>query len=184
MRTILTLLWMASVFTACGQTKERMEGYDLIEKVYTEGEALPIDVQKSDEEWKSLLTEEQYNILRQRGTERAFTGATWNNKDAGTYYSAATGQPLFRSDAKYDSGCGWPSFFAPIDSDAIIYRVDKAHGMSRIEILDSKSGSHLGHVFNDGPPPTGLRYCLNSAAMIFVPEGKNPSDFKVPGWEK
>lgn len=175
---------MAAVFTACGQSKEQMEGYDLIKKVYKEGEELPIEVEKSDDEWRAMLTDEQYKILRQSGTERAYTGATWNNKDAGTYYSAATGQALFRSDAKYDSGCGWPSFFTPVDSEAIIYREDNAHGMRRIEILDSKSGSHLGHVFNDGPPPSGLRYCLNSAAMIFVPDGKDPSDYNVPGWEK
>jgi len=86
---------------------------------------------------------------------------------------------LFLSDAKFDSGCGWPSFFEPIDKNAIIYRADNAHGMQRIEILDSKSGSHLGHVFNDGPPPTGLRYCLNSAAMVFVPLGENPKDYGV-----
>jgi len=182
MRVSLTLILAALLSTACGQSKERMEGYDLIEKVYEEGEALPLEVKRSDEEWKEMLTEEQYQILRQAATEQAFTGKYYKNKDVGTYYSAASGQPLFLSDAKYDSGCGWPSFFAPIEPDAIIYRMDRTHGMQRIEILDSKSGSHLGHVFNDGPPPRGLRYCLNSEAMIFVPQGGNPADCGVPGW--
>ena len=86
---------------------------------------------------------------------------------------------MFRSDAKFDSGCGWPSFFEPIDKEAITYKSDKTLGMQRIEILDSKSGSHLGHVFNDGPPPTGLRYCLNSEAMVFVPDGEDPADYGV-----
>ena len=180
MKSLVTLALLGIVLTACGQSKTEMEGYDLIKKVYADDEALPLEIERSDEEWKSMLTEEQYMILRQSATERAFTGQYYKTKDAGTYYSAASGQPLFRSDDKYDSGCGWPSFFAPIDPDAILYRADGSHGMTRIEIVDSKSGSHLGHVFNDSPPPTGLRYCLNSAAMIFVPDGKNPADYGVP----
>ncbi|MFW5708265.1 MAG: peptide-methionine (R)-S-oxide reductase MsrB [Bacteroidota bacterium] len=128
-------------------------------------------LQRSGEEWEQTLTPLQYHVLREAGTERPFTGKYYKNKDAGIYYSAATGQPLFVSDAKYDSGCGWPSFFEPITEGVILYRKDTSHGMIRTEIIDSSSGSHLGHVFDDGPPPTGLRYCMNSAAMIFVGVG-------------
>jgi len=130
-------------------------------------------VVRTDQEWKELLDPEQYRILRQAGTERAFTGEYYKNKARGIYFSAASGQPLFVSDAKYDSGCGWPSFFEPIVEGVILYRIDKSHGMIRTEIIDSSSGSHLGHVFDDGPPPTGLRYCMNSSAMIFVGVGQD-----------
>ena len=131
-------------------------------------------LQRSDEEWKQQMQPMQYYVLRQAGTERPFTGDYYKNKEAGIYYSAATGQPLFVSDAKYDSGCGWPSFFEPITEGVILYRKDTSHGMIRTEIIDSSSGSHLGHVFDDGPPPTGLRYCMNSAAMVFVALGDTP----------
>ncbi|TVR70345.1 MAG: peptide-methionine (R)-S-oxide reductase [Marinilabiliales bacterium] len=125
-------------------------------------------IKRSESEWKQKLDPLQFEILRNAGTERAFSGQLYDNKKPGIYYSAATGQPLFLSDAKYDSGCGWPSFFEPVTEGAILYRTDRSHGMIRTEIIDSSSGSHLGHVFDDGPPPTGLRYCMNSAAMIFV----------------
>lgn len=131
-------------------------------------------IQKNEEDWKNKLDPMQFYVLRQAGTERPFTGKYYQNKDHGIYYSAATGQPLFISDAKYDSGCGWPSFFEPITEGVILYRKDTTHGMIRTEIIDSSSGSHLGHVFDDGPPPTGLRYCMNSAAMIFVAVGDEP----------
>ncbi len=125
-------------------------------------------VQRSQDEWKNDLDPLQYQVLREAATERPFTGKYYKTMDAGIYYSAATGQPLFASDAKYDSSCGWPSFFEPITSESILYRKDNSHGMARTEIIDSSSGSHLGHVFDDGPPPTGLRYCMNSASMVFV----------------
>jgi peptide-methionine (R)-S-oxide reductase len=130
----------------------------------------------TEAEWKSRLTEIQYHVLRQRGTERAFTGQYDNFYEKGTYYSAASLQPLFSSATKFKSGTGWPSFYAPIDPDAVRLVKDVSHGMVRWEVVDSKSGSHLGHVFDDGPEPTGKRYCMNSAALIFVPEGG-----KAPG---
>ncbi len=138
------------------------------------GETFPVEL--TEEEWRARLDTFQFHVLREQGTERPFSGPLNDNKEIGTYYSAATGQPLFHSSTKYDSGTGWPSFWEPIESDAVLYRVDTAYGMVRIEVVDSLSGSHLGHVFPDGPDPTGLRYCLNSASLIFVPEGGEPPE--------
>jgi peptide-methionine (R)-S-oxide reductase len=137
-------------------------------------------VNHTDDEWKKILTADQYSVLRKQGTEIPYTGKTWNEHRKGTYYSAATGQPLFRSETKFESGTGWPSFTRPITQDAVILRYDNSLGIERVEVTDSSSGSHLGHVFDDGPGAsqfsegTGLRYCMNSAAMIFVPDGNDP----------
>lgn len=131
-------------------------------------------VQLTEEQWRERLEEFRYSVLREQGTERAFANELYDNKEPGMYYSAATGQPLFPSSTKYESGTGWPSFWDPVEPDAVRYRVDTAYGMVRIEVVDSMSGSHLGHVFPDGPEPTGLRYCLNSASLVFVPEGEDP----------
>ena len=129
-------------------------------------------ITKTDAEWKAELTPEQYRILRQKGTERPFANEFNENKAKGTYVCAADGQHLFSSEAKFDSGTGWPSFTQPIDKSAVEEETDRALGMKRTEILCSKCGGHLGHVFEDGPKPTGLRYCMNSGAMKFVPAEK------------
>ncbi len=132
-------------------------------------------LQRTEAEWRKILTPEQYHVLREAGTERAFTGKYWDTKTPGEYHCAACGALLFKSDDKFDSGCGWPSFSEVAAQGHVIERTDTSYGMVRTEVLCANCGSHLGHVFDDGPGPKGLRYCINSASIDFGADTNEPS---------
>lgn len=134
-------------------------------KVYSRTDTSKVAL--TEEEWKKILPAEVYHIARQKGTERPWTSKYEHSKEIGTYYCAACGNALFKSDTKFESGCGWPSFYEPISKGSIIYAPDNSHGMSRTEVVCGRCKGHLGHVFEDGPPPTGLRYCINGVVLDF-----------------
>ncbi len=172
-----------SLFTvACSQAQQSASSGDRASDISDKYIGIPVaedasydyPVQLPEEQWKQRLTNEQYYVLREEGTERPFTDPLNDNKKKGIYYSAATGQPVFSSETKFESGTGWPSFYEPISKEAVVLKEDNSFGSTRIEVEDSGSGSHLGHVFPDGPQPTGLRYCMNGAALLFVAEGEEP----------
>jgi peptide-methionine (R)-S-oxide reductase len=130
-------------------------------------ETMSDKIEKSEEEWKKVLSPQQYEVLREKGTEMPYSGKYYLHKEKGVYVCAGCGAELFRSDTKFDAGCGWPSFSDVVDSTKVVYTKDKSHGMIRTEITCAKCGGHLGHVFDDGPTPTGLRYCINSVSIEF-----------------
>jgi peptide-methionine (R)-S-oxide reductase len=170
-RSMLILL-LPAVFTHCSYSQSpttkkttKMANIDKKNPVFSKTDTQPVSM--SDEEWKKILPAEVYNIARQKGTERPWTSPYENSREIGTYYCAVCGNALFKSDTKFESGCGWPSFYQPISKGSIIYNADNSFGMKRTEVECGRCKSHLGHVFDDGPPPTGLRYCINGVVLDF-----------------
>lgn len=164
--SLIFLLMITSCYSQNDQNKRsNMENKSKNNPVYSK--TATDKVVLKDEEWKNVLSPEVYQIARQKGTERPFTSEYENSKEIGTYYCAACGNPLFKSDTKFESGCGWPSFYEPISKSSIIYLPDNTYGMSRTEVECGRCKAHLGHVFKDGPPPTGLRYCINGVVLDF-----------------
>jgi peptide-methionine (R)-S-oxide reductase len=197
MRKLIWLVLVLAATTGCGRVSGRGKG-EIVEKpnqdaavpretpapvvrIYSAAAGGLTDspaVIRSDEEWKGKLTPQEYAVMRGKGTEAPFTGRYWDHHANGLYTCAACGADLFTSHEKFDSGCGWPSFVAPVDSANVDFRPDRSHGMERVEVRCRRCGSHLGHVFDDGPAPAGLRYCINSVSLGFSAAGADSGE----GW--
>jgi len=176
------LLMMSAIFQQCSYSqpnslhKNENEMNKKNNQVYSRTDTTKVKIDNA--EWQKILPEEVYYIARQKGTERPWTSMFEKYNEIGTYYCAACGNPLFRSDAKFESSCGWPSFYEPISKNSIIYLEDRSHGMVRTEVECGRCEAHLGHVFDDGPPPTGLRYCINGVILDFEKAQKAEKNFK------
>ena len=170
-KTAITLITATLLLQSCfsqsstNKKEKSMEDKKMNNPVYSTTDSSKVNLK--EDEWKKILSPEVFHIARQKGTERPYTSKFEGFKETGTYYCAACGNPLFKSDAKFESGCGWPSFYEPISKGAIIYTPDNTYGMSRTETQCGRCKAHLGHVFNDGPPPTGLRFCINGVVLDF-----------------
>jgi peptide-methionine (R)-S-oxide reductase len=160
-KLFLYIMCFGGILSACAQDNKRNTSINTKKDTTKMSE----EINLTEEEWKKKLTAEQFHVCREKGTERAFTGKYYNSKEHGVYKCAACGNPLFTSDTKFDSGTGWPSFYAPVDSNKVTEHKDKTYGMIRTEVTCGKCGSHLGHIFEDGPKPTGMRYCINSVSL-------------------
>lgn len=179
----LILLIISVLFQHCGYSQSkpgaRPDSTNMKKEnnsVYSRSDSSKVNI--SEDEWKKILPAEVYYIARQKGTERPWTSKYETSKEIGTYYCAACGNPLFKSDTKFESGCGWPSFYEPISKTSVIYLEDRSHGMVRTEVECGRCKAHLGHVFDDGPPPTGLRYCINGVILDFEKAKKAEEGYK------